>query len=148
MRKIALLGAVAVAAVAVPAQANESRAEVRGGIAWAQGQEEAVLGVAAGHDFDLGTTAFFGVEGSADKILVDGSDIVWGATGRLGAKVGTAGKIYGTAGYSFGDGDAFHAGAGYQHKLGSAAYLKVEYRHFFDDVVDVNTAAVGLGLTF
>ena len=148
MRKIVLLAAAAVAAAAAPAQANESRAEVRGGIAWAEGAEEAVLGVAVGHDFDLGETVFFGLEGSADKILVDGADIVWGATARLGTKVGDAGKLYGTAGYSFGDGDAFHAGAGYQHKLGSSAYVKVEYRHFFDDLVDVNTAAVGVGVTF
>ncbi|MEZ5682161.1 MAG: hypothetical protein R3E14_12805 [Erythrobacter sp.] len=148
MRKIALLGAAAVAAIAVPAQANEGRVEARGGIAWAGGEEEAVAGIAAGYDFDLGDTAFVGVEGSADKLLVDGADVVWGLTTRLGAKVGDAGKLYGTAGYSFAEDDAFHAGAGYQHKLGSAAYVKVEYRHFFNEGTDVNTAAVGVGMTF
>ncbi|MBX7499997.1 outer membrane protein [Qipengyuania mesophila] len=148
MRKIALLGAVAAVAAAVPASANEARVEARGGIAWANGVEEAVAGVATGYDFDLGTGAFAGVEASADKILADGADVVFGVTARAGAKIGDAGKLYATAGYSFNDGDAFHAGAGYQHKLGDSTYVKVEYRHFFDEIVDVNTAAIGFGLTF
>lgn len=147
MRKIALLGAVAAVAVAAPAAANEARVEARGGIAWANGNEEAVAGVAAGYDFDLGTGAFAGVEVSADKVLADGAKVVFGTTGRLGAKVGTAGKLYATAGYSFNDGDAFHAGAGYEHKIGERTYLKAEYRRFFDDV-DVNTAVIGLGVNF
>lgn len=148
MRKFAFLGAAATAIVAVPAQANEARVEARGGIAWANGTEEAIAGVAGGYDFDLGTGAFAGVEVSADKILVDGADVVFGATARAGAKVGDGGKVYVTGGYSFNDGDAFHAGAGFQHKLGESTYVKVEYRHFFDDPIDVNTAAVGFGLTF
>lgn len=147
MRKIALLGAVAAVAVAAPASANEGRFEARGGIAWANGVEEAVAGVATGYDFDLGTGAFAGVEASADKILADGADVVFGVTARAGARLGTGGKLYATAGYSFNDGDAFHAGAGYQHKLGESAYIKAEYRRFFD-FVDVNTAAIGFGLTF
>ena len=147
MRKIALLGAVAAAVVAAPAAANEARAEARGGIAWANGEEEAILGVAAGYDFDLGSGAFGGVELSADKLLVSGADVVFGTTARLGAKVGTAGKLYATAGYSFNDDDAFHAGAGYEHKIGARTYVKAEYRRFFDDV-DVNTAVVGVGVNF
>lgn len=149
MRKIAIaLGAAAVA-FAVPAQANEGRVEVRGGVAWASGDEEAIAGVAAGYDFDLGETAFFGIEGSADKVLVDGSDLVFGATGRIGAKVGERGKVFAAAGYSFGEGeDVPHLGAGYQHRIGSNAYLKAEYRHFFSDFVDVNTVAVGVGFAF
>lgn len=147
MRKFALLAAVAAVTVAAPAAANEARVEARGGIAWANGNEEAIAGVAAGYDFDLGTGAFAGVEASADKILASGTDIVFGATARVGAKLGTSGKLYATAGYSFNDGDAFHAGAGYEHKLGSNVYLKAEYRRFFD-FVDVNTAVVGIGTTF
>jgi len=147
MRKIAFLGALAVAAVAAPAQANEARIEARGGVAWASGEEEAIAGVAAGYDFDLTEATFFGVEASADKVLADGTDVVFGATARAGIKVGAAGKLYATAGYSFNDGDAFHAGAGYQHQLGEKVYVKAEYRRFFD-TVDVNTAAVGVGVTF
>lgn len=146
MRKIAVLAAVAAAAVAVPASANEGRAEVRSGIAFADGYEEAVLGVAAGYDFDLGTSAFAGVEVSADKVLVDGAEVVLGTSGRLGAKLGN-GKLYATAGYSFNGVEAFHAGAGYEHKIGSRAYVKAEYRRLFDDV-DGNIAAIGVGMTF
>ncbi|MXO90538.1 hypothetical protein [Pontixanthobacter aquaemixtae] len=156
MRKTAtILGALAIAAVATPAHAEtETRIETRGGVAWANGAEEAVAGVAAGVDFDLGQeesgSVFFGVEASADKILASGADVVWGTTARLGAKVGNGGKIYATGGYSFGEGeDVPHLGAGYEQKLGgSGVYLKGEYRHFFSDFVDVNTAVVGVGYKF
>ena len=153
MRKIALVAIAAAAAVATPAQANEGRVEARGGIAWAGGAEEAIAGVAAGYDFDLGSTedggAFFGVEASADKILAGGTDVVWGLTGRVGVNVGTGGKLFAAGGYTFGDGeDAPHLGAGYEHGIGESAYVKVEYRRFFSDFVDINTAAVGVGMRF
>lgn len=156
MRKTALtLAAVAVAAVATPAHAEgEARVEARGGVAWANGNEEAVAGVAAGYDFDLGQeetgSVFFGVEGSADKILANGADVVFGATARLGAKIGDGGKLYATGGYSFGGGeDVPHLGAGYEQKIGdSGLYLKGEYRHFFSDFIDVDTAVVGVGFKF
>ena len=156
MRKIVLtLAAVAAATAATPAFAQgEARVEARGGIAWAQGAEEAVAGVAAGYDFDFGDeesgSVFFGVEGSADKILASNTDVVWGTTARLGAKLGNGGKLYATGGYSFGEGeDVPHLGAGYEQKLGeSGFYVKAEYRHFFSDFVDVNTAAVGVGIKF
>ncbi|MGQ7829350.1 outer membrane protein [Altererythrobacter sp. Z27] len=140
-------------AFAAPASANEARVEARGGIAWAQGHEEAVAGIAAGYDFDLGDSetgsVFFGVEGSADKILTDGANVYFGTTARLGAKIGQSGKLFATAGYSFGEGeDVPHLGGGYQHKINDKVYLKAEYRHFFSDFVDLNTAAVGLGVTF
>lgn len=127
--------------------AGEGRVEARGGIAWAGGEEEAIAGIAAGYDFDLGETAFFGVEASADKILASDTEVVFGATARVGIKAGENGKFYVNGGYSFNDSDAFHAGAGYQHKLGKNVYAKVEYRRFFD-TVDINTAAVGVGFAF
>lgn len=156
MRKIVLtLAALGAASVATPALAQgEARVETRGGIAWAQGTEEAVAGVAAGYDFDLGQeetgSVFFGAEVSADKILANGADVVFGTTARLGAKVGNGGKIFATGGYSFGQGeDVPHLGAGYEQKIGeSGVYVKAEYRHFFSDFVDVNTAAVGVGFKF
>ncbi|MEE1876175.1 outer membrane protein [Altererythrobacter litoralis] len=140
-------------AFAAPASANEARVEARGGIAWANGVEEAVAGVAAGYDFDLGDSengsVFFGVEGSADKVLVDGANVYFGTTARLGAKIGQSGKLFATVGYSFGEGeDVPHLGGGYQHKINDKVYLKAEYQHFFSDFVDLNTAAVGLGVTF
>ncbi|MFN4114581.1 MAG: hypothetical protein ACK4GD_11625 [Sphingomonadaceae bacterium] len=149
MRKIAIALAAATAAlVAVPAQANEGRVEVRGGIAWAGGAEEAIAGVAAGYDFDLGDAAFIGVEASADKILAGGADIAWGATGRIGAKVSENGKLFVAGGYTFGEGeDVPHLGLGYSHKIGGA-YLTAEYRRFFSDFNDINAATLGLGVNF
>ncbi len=153
MRKIAFAVVAAAAAVAVPAQAQdaagEGRVEARGGIVWASGVEEAVAGVAAGYDFNLGEAAFVGVEASADHILADGADFVWGVTGRVGAKVGDDGKLFAAGGYSFGEGeDVPHLGAGYQHNVGESVYLKVEYRHFFSDFIDVNAATAGVGVRF
>ena len=152
MRKIAFSLGVLAAAVAAPAQANdggEARIEARGGIAWANGDSEANAGVAAGYDFDLGDSAFAGVEVSGDKILADGTSVVLGTTARVGFKVGEDGKLYATGGYSFGEGeDVPHAGAGYQHALGESLYVKAEYRHFFSDFQDVDTVAVGLGFRF
>ena len=148
MRRVTIAAAAVAATFATPVLANEGRAEVRGGVAWASGEEEAVAGAALGYDFDLGEAAFVGVEGSADKILVDGADVVWGATARVGAKLGR-GKLFAAGGYSFGEGeDVPHLGAGYEHKIGSRAYVKAEYRHFFSDFIDVNTAVVGVGLNF
>ena len=149
MRKIAILAAAVSAVIAVPAAANEGHAEVRGGIAWANGVEEAVAGVAAGYDWDLGDTVFVGVEGSADKVLASGTEVVFGATGRLGAKLSENTKIFAASGVSFSDGDEnFHLGGGIQHALSESLYVKAEYRHFFDDFIDVNTAVVGVGLRF
>ena len=150
MRKTAIALAAATAAlVAVPAQANEGRVEARGGVAWAGGAEEAIAGVAAGYDFDLGESAFIGVEGSADKVLASGADVVFGATGRIGAKVSENGKLFLAGGYSFGEGeDVPHLGLGYSHKLGTSVYVTGEYRRFFSDFQDVNAATLGVGVNF
>ena len=156
MRKFALLAAVAAAAVATPAAAEdeggEVRAEVRGGVIWVEDFSEATLGAAVGYDFDLGETAFAGVELSGDKILVDGADVLVGTTARLGLKVGDDGKLFATGGYNFtltdDGGDAWHLGAGYHHKLGDSLYLGAEYRHYFDDFVDADAVNAVVGLTF
>ena len=151
MRKIVILAALAAATVASPAlaQSGEGRAEVRGGIAWAQGQEEAFAGIAAGYDFDLGDTAFVGAEVSADKVLAGGADVLFSVGGRVGAKVGDAGRVYalGGSGFTEGDDGAF-AGAGYQHNLGEKLFAKIEYRRTLVEGPDVNFAGVGVGLRF
>jgi hypothetical protein len=145
--QVALIAAAAALVAATPAAANEARAEVRGGVAWASGAEEAVAGVALGYDFDLGTSTFAGVEASADKVLADGANVLFGTSVRAGAKVG-AGKLYAIGGFSFTEhDDAWHLGAGYEHKVGSNLYVKGEYRRYFD-VVDVNTALFGVGVNF
>ncbi len=149
MKKISIAVAAVAAIAATPAFAGEARVEARGGIVWAAGDEEAVAGAAAGYDFDLGQEGktFVGVEGSVDKILADGTDVVFGLTARVGAHTSANGKFYIAGGYSFNDGDAWHLGAGYQHKVSNNVYLKAEYRRFFE-AVDVNSAVLGLGVTF
>ena len=145
--QVALATAAAALVAATPAAANEARAEVRGGVVWAAGAEEATAGVALGYDFDLGTSAFAGVEASADKVLEGGANVVFGTSVRAGAKVGD-GKLYAIGGFSFTEhDDSWHLGAGYQHKVGSNLYVKAEYRRFFD-VVDVNSAVFGVGVNF
>lgn len=145
--QVALIAAAAALVAATPAAANEARAEVRGGIAWAGGVEEAAAGVALGYDFDLGTGTFAGVEASADKVLQDGANVLFGASVRGGAKIGE-GKLYAIGGFSFTEhDDSWHLGAGYEHKVGSNVYVKGEYRRYFD-VVDVNTAMFGVGVNF
>jgi hypothetical protein len=155
MKMIARIAGAALLAATVASSAQaagEGRVEVRGGIAWFNGfgasGSEAVLGVAGGYDFDLGDTAFIGLEGSADKVLVEDSDILWGVGTRVGAKVGEGTRVFAAGGLGFGGGDTSpYIGAGLQHKFGGNFYGKIEYRRYFD-IIDVNTAAVGIGLTF
>lgn len=153
MRKV-LLPLLASLAVASPALANESRIEARGGVIWDQGHSEGTAGIAAGYDFDLGTSAFAGVEVSGDKILESNTRVAFGATARAGVKISDAGKAYVAGGYTskfakYGD-DSLHLGAGYQHNFGQKLYGKVEYRHYFFDhgVTDPDAVAVGLGVRF
>ena len=113
-----------------------------------------IAGVAAGYDFDLGSTAFVGGEVSADKILTDDTKVAFGFTGRLGAKLGEKGKFYGLGGYSTEAcdlcEDSWTAGVGYEHGFGKNLYGKVEYRHYFVDngIPDADAVAVGLGMKF
>ena len=151
MRKVLIAGAIAAIAIATPAAAGEGRAEVRGGVAWANGTSDEAAGAAIGYDFNVGTNSFAGVEVSADTFLDGGAtDLGLGFTGRAGARVG-AGKFYALAGYTteFCDpcGGAMHAGTGYQHSFGKL-YAKVEYRRYFHDAAEVNVAGVGLGFKF
>ena len=152
MKKFAVAAALLTAIVATPAMAaegGEGRVEVRGGLITGNGIDEGTIGAAAGYDFDLGSTAFIGVEGAADKVLVDGADVQFSAGGRVGAKVGAAGKAYVTGGYTFSDIKDPYVGAGYQHKLGQNIYAKAEYRHqFIGNFSDFDTFAVGLGFAF
>lgn len=149
MKNLAIaIGAIVLALSATAAQAGEGRVEVRGGIAFAGGGSEALAGAAAGYDFDLGDTAFAGIEGSADKVLVGGTSVIWGVGGRLGAKLGDKTRAYVNGGIGFCCGDsAGYAGAGVQQKFGGQFYGKIEYRRYFG-VVDINTAAIGVGISF
>ncbi|MBD3734395.1 MAG: outer membrane beta-barrel protein [Sphingopyxis sp.] len=152
MKKFAVAAALLSAVVATPALAadgGEARVEVRGGYISGNGLDDATIGAAAGYDLDLGDKAFLGAEVAGDKVLKDGFDVQFSAGGRLGAKVGTAGKAYVTGGYTFSDIDDPYVGAGYQHKLGQNLYAKAEYRHqFIGNFGDFDSVAVGLGLAF
>lgn len=152
MRFVALPLVAALAAVASPAMADESRLEARGGIIWNGDGSDAVAGVAVGHDFDFGTNAFVGPEISADKILADNTRVSFGFGGRMGIKTSEASKLYGAASYNtknfrYGD-ESWTLGAGYQQNFGGNLYGKVEYRHHFVDYRDHDTAVVGLGVRF
>lgn len=152
MRKI-ILPLLASLAIASPALANESRVEARGGVAWGGGNSEAIAGVAAGYDFDLGPAAFAGVELSADKILAAANNRVGvGFTGRLGAKLPVA-KLFVDGGYttkfcSLCDGN-WHVGTGAEVPLMASLYGKVAYRRYIvDNGPDANSVTAGVGFKF
>lgn len=154
MRKIVLplLAAAAFGAAATPALANETRAEARAGVVWGSGDSDAIAGVAAGYDFDLGSVAFSGLEVSADKILASNTRVGFGVSGRLGAKLPIA-KVYATGGYTtkfcgLCEGQ-WHAGAGAELPLGPMLYAKAEYRHYFvDQANDADSVLAGVGVKF
>lgn len=154
MRKFTILVALAGAAFATHASANEGRIEARGGVAFGSGSSEAIAGVAAGYDFDLGSSAFIGAEVSADKILEDNTRIALGFSARAGVKINEKAKLYAIGGYQtkpcqFCD-ESWNAGAGLEFPLGRMLYGKLEYRHYFLDhgIPDYNTAVAGLGIKF
>lgn len=155
MRTVLISLAAVAAVAATPALANEARVEARGGVIWGGGDTEATAGAAVGYDFDLGTSAFAGAEVSGDKVLTSGTKVAFGLTGRVGAKVGGAGKLYANGGYTteFADNAEgnWHVGAGYQQNLGDKLYGKVEYRHYLPkgaNTADADSVGVGLGLRF
>ncbi len=148
MHRFAFAAAAAAAAIAAPAQANETRVEVRGGIVWCCGVSDETIGLAVGHDYDLGDTLFIGVEAVADTDF-DISDPVLGVNARLGTKVGEQTKLFVMGGYAHATGtdlDDAVIGAGLQHNLGEKALLSVQYQRYLD--TDVNRALVGIGLRF
>ncbi|GGC15133.1 hypothetical protein GCM10011494_37460 [Novosphingobium endophyticum] len=148
------LAAVAVAASATPALANEARVEARGGVIWNGSDSDAVAGVAAGYDYDLGDKLFAGVEGSADKVLADNTRVSWGAGGRIGAKVMPGSKLYALAGWQSKlcstCNSAVGVGGGWQQDFGQKLYGKVEYKHLLigDNTPDADVGLVGVGMKF
>lgn len=159
MRKIlvprAAAFAAAIAAVlATPALANEARIEGHGGVVWDGSDSDATAGVAVGYDWDLGDSAFVGLETSADKILRSNQRVSVGVGGRAGIKLSEAGKLYAVSSYQTKPckycEESVSLGAGYQQNFGSNLYGKVEYRHYFvgNGVPDYDGAVAGLGMRF
>ena len=153
MRKY-LIPLAASLAIATPALANEARIEGRGGVIWNNQGTDPIAGVAVGYDWDLGSSTFVGAEVSGDKIIKDGTRISVGVGGRIGARIGTAGKLYGVGAWQTKPcrlcEDSIGVGAGYEHSLGQNLYGKVEYRHNIvgNNVSDTDVAGVGLGMRF
>lgn len=148
------LAAVAAAAAATPALANETRVEARGGVIWDGSDSEAVAGIAAGYDYDLGDKTFVGIEGSADKILTDNTRVSWGIGGRAGIKVTPATKVYGAATWQSKNcrycNSAVGVGGGVQQDIGQRYYVKAEYKHLLvgDNTPDADQGLVGVGVKF
>ncbi len=150
--QVALIAAAAALVIAAPAAANDGRFEARAGMSFGENQgEEFVGGIAAGYDVDLGEKAFIGAEASLDKIFLEGSGVVLGATARAGLRSG-GNRYYVNGGYT--DltcdlcGDGFHAGLGAEVTVTGTTYGKLEYRHFFFDGTDSNVVAAGIGVRF
>jgi outer membrane immunogenic protein len=152
--RFVLLSLVAASLAATPALANEARIETRGGVIWNGSDSEAIAGVAAGYDVDLGEKTFVGIEASGDKILESNTRVSFGGSLRAGLKTSEAGKLYAVGGYAtkpckFCE-DSVNLGAGYQQGFGKNFYGKIEYRHNFigNGVPDTDVAGVGLGIKF
>ena len=149
-----LLSLVAAVGMATPALANEARVEARGGVVWDRGNSEAIAGIAAGYDWDLGGRTFAGVEVSGDKLLTSNTRISAGAGLRAGVKMNEDGKLYAIGSYQTkpcrGCDEYWTAGAGYQHGLMNSVYAKVEYRHLFigNGFADSDSMSAGLGMKF
>ena len=149
MHKIALIATAVAAMAAAPAYAaGEGRIEARGGIAFANGDSEAIAGIGGGYDFDLGKSGFIGLDLGADKLLVGGTKVVFSTGARVGGRVGEKTKLYANAGIGFCCGTSdFYAGAGVQQKFGEKLYGKLEYRRILGGS-DVNSVQVGRGFAF
>jgi opacity protein-like surface antigen len=153
MRKVLIaLAATAVAMAATPALANEARVEARGGVIWFPGTSKATAGIAAGYDFDLGSSTFAGVEISGDKVLTSGTKVAFGFTARGGVKLGEDAKLFAAGGYTTGfcngcDGNV-HLGAGVNYGITKNIYLTGEYRHFFKNGTSVSSDALVAGVGY
>lgn len=148
------LAAVAAAAAATPALANEARIEARTGVIWDGSDSDAIAGIAAGYDYDLGDKTFVGVEASADKVLTSGTRVSWGIGGRAGVKVTPATKLYAVADWQSKPcrycNSAVGVGGGLQQDFGQKFYGKVEYKHLLvgDNTPDADVGLVGVGVKF
>lgn len=148
MRFQTLSVAAVLAAIATPAYADESRIEARGGIAWCCGVSDETIGVAVGHDFDLNSTMFIGVEAVADTDS-NFSDPTIGVNARIGGRVGEDTKVYALAGYAYSTAielDDAVIGVGVQQNVGTTTLLSLQYQRSLD--FDVNRLMVGVGVRF
>lgn len=162
MKKFACIAAAAVATFSVTTAHAQSYFELRGGIAGASDVTTETIGLAAGFDTDVGSSAFVGAEITADTDA-SFSTPVYGLNARLGTKMGEDGKLFATAGvarlqesvYLYVPGYLLAysgwytdvtAGVGYQHKIGKSMRLSVQYQRYFD--TEANRGSIGIGFEF
>ena len=162
MKKFACIAAAAAATFSATAAQAQSYLEVRGGIAGGSGSTTETIGLAAGFDVDVGSSAFIGTELTADTNASFDTP-VYGLNLRIGSKVSEAGKLFATAGVArYEDSGYFYvpgyfvvysgwetdivAGVGYQHKIGNSMRVSVQYQRYFD--TQYNRGTVGIGLEF
>ncbi len=148
MRRLAFAAAVAAAAIATPAHADETRVEARGGIVWQGGFTDDTIGIAVGHDFDVGENVFFGIEGVADS-NISFDDPVLGVNARLGTKIKENTKLFVLGGYAAAtgvDADDFVVGAGVQHNFGEKSLISLQYQRSID--FELNRVMLGFGVRF
>lgn len=149
MKTIILAAAIAAASLSSAAHAaGEGRIEARGGIGWVSGVSSEVIGLALGYDFDVGSSAFIGLEGTIDTDF-DFVDPVVGLVARAGARLGEDSKLFVSGGYSRTTGfdlDDATLGVGYQQGIGKSAIFSIQYQRYIDS--KANRVTAGLGLRF
>ena len=143
-------------AVSAPAHADETRVEVNTSGNFYGGDYQQSIGVAAGRDFNLAPGVFAGPEVSLNKVLATDTLTSFGISGRFGANLGAAGKLYAVGGWAtqpyHGGNPDWDIGAGYQHSLIPGTYGKLEYRHFTSSANGITPSrdaiTVGFGAHF
>jgi hypothetical protein len=142
--------------IAGPAHADETRVEVNTTGNFYGGDYQQSIGLAVGHDFSLAPMVFAGPEVSLTKLLATDTLTSVGISGRLGADLGAAGKLYAVGGWAsqpyHGGNPDWDIGAGYQHALIPGTYGKLEYRHYTSSAQGATPSrdaiTVGFGLHF
>ncbi|TCU54882.1 outer membrane protein with beta-barrel domain [Novosphingobium sp. PhB57] len=154
MRSAAVPFALLLMLAGTPAWADEAYVEVTGGVNWNDEETDAITGVALGYDVDLNETFFVGVEGTAEKLLTDGTRVAWGIGGRAGAEVLPQSKVFVGLNWQSKDcrdcGNAVGLGTGWEQNLTEKLYAKVEFKHLFvgNGEPNANVGILGLGVMF
>ena len=143
---------IVAAALATPALAGESRVEGHVSGDFYGGDAQAGIGIAAGHDFTLAPGVFAGPEVSLDKLIASDTLTSFGLSGRVGANIGTLGKLYMVGGWAttpyHGGNPDWDLGGGFQHSLSPGTYAKLEYRHFTSSANGITPARDSVLLGF
>ena len=155
MKKTIIAAAIVCAAIATPAMANDFtglRVEVTAGtdldhVRKGLNPNDITYGGAVGIDAPLGDKLVVGVEATVDNVF---NYRDYGASARLGVKVGKSALVYGKVGYAdFRGLEGVRVGGGVVVKLTGALYAKVEYRYSdLEKGAGRHQTVVGVGLRF